>query len=79
MSRFLSAGLTALAVASLAACSETAVSPNDGPDVPESVALSANVGGPEQVMAGEVIVKLKDGASEQAVASAHGLTVGEHG
>jgi subtilisin family serine protease len=69
----------ALAVTSLAACSETAVSPNDGPDVPESVALSANVGGPEQVMAGEVIVKLKDGASEQAVASAHGLTVGEHG
>jgi serine protease len=79
MSRFLSAGIMALAVTSLAACSETAVSPNDGPDVPESVALSANVGGPEQVMAGEVIVKLKDGASEQAVASAHGLAVGEHG
>ena len=78
MSRFMSAGITALAVASLAACSETALSPNDARDVPE-VAFSANVRGPEQVMAGEVIVKLKDGASEEAVASAHGLALGEHG
>ena len=78
MSRFMSAGITALAVASLAACSETALSPNDARDVPE-VAFSANVRGPEQVMAGEVIVKLQDGASEEAVASAHGLAVGEHG
>ena len=80
MSRFLSAGFAALAVASLAACSETALSPNNGPDSPEAVSLSANVGGDrEQVMAGELIVKLKDGASEQAVASAHGLALGEHG
>lgn len=80
MSRFMSAGIAALAVASLAACSETALSPNDGPDSPEVVSLSANVGGgPEQVMAGEIIVGLRDGASEEAVATAHGLSVGEHG
>ena len=79
MSRFTSAGLTALAVASLAACSETAVSPNNGPDAPEAVALSASVRGPEQVMPGEVIVKLKDGASAESVGRAYGLTVAEHG
>jgi serine protease len=80
MSRFMSAGIAALAVASLVACSETALSPNNGPDAPEIVSLNAGVGsGPEQVMAGEVIVALKDGASEEAVASAHGLSVGEHG
>jgi subtilisin family serine protease len=48
--------------------------------VPDAVVLSANVGGgPEQVMAGEVIVKLKDGADADAVGRAHGLAVGEHG
>ena len=79
MSRFLSAGFAALAAASLTACSETAMSPNDGPDVPEAVVFTANVGGPEQVMAGEVIVKLKEGASDEGVAKAHGLAIGERG
>jgi subtilisin family serine protease len=80
MSRFLSAGITALAVASLAACSDAALSPRTSLDAPDAPVFAANAGGgPEQVMAGEVIVKLKDGASETAVASAHGLSVGEHG
>lgn len=79
MSRFSSAGFTALAVASLAACSDTTLSPRSTLDVSDAPVLAANVSGPEQVMAGQVIVKLKDGASEEAVASAHGLSVGEHG
>lgn len=80
MSRFVSAGITALAVASLAACSDAPVSPNDGPNAPDAVVLSANVGGgPEQVMAGEVIVKLKDMSGVESVARAHGLAVGERG
>jgi subtilisin family serine protease len=79
MSRFLTVGIAALAVASLAACTDATVSPDNGPDAPEAVSLSVNAGGPEQVMAGEVIVKLNAGASEQDVASAHGLSVGEHG
>ena len=79
MSRFLSAGLTALAVASLAACSDSAVTPRSALEAPDAPVFTANVRGPEQVMAGEVIVKVKDGASETAVASAHGLAVGEHG
>ena len=80
MARFVSAGFAALAVASLAACSEAPISPDNGPDVPETVSLSANVGGgPEQVMAGEVIVKLKDLEDAADVGRAHGLAVGERG
>ena len=79
MSRFLTAGITAVAVASLAACSNDTFTPDEGMTVPASPVLSANARGPEQVMAGEVIVKLKGGASEADVAKAHGLSVGEHG
>lgn len=80
MSRFVSAGIAALAAVSLAACTEAPVSPNNGPDAPEAVSLSANSGSaPEQVMSGEVIVKLKDAASAAEVGRAHGLTVGERG
>jgi subtilisin family serine protease len=79
MSRFLTAGITAVAVASLAACSDAPVTPSKL-EAPDAVVLSANVGrGPEQVMAGEVIVKLKDGADADAVGRAHGLAVSEHG
>src|SRR5678816_2038982 len=79
MSRFVYAGITAIAVASLAACSDAPVSPNKL-DAPDDVVLSANVGGgPEQVMAGEVIVKLKDMSGVEAVAREHGLAVGERG
>ncbi len=79
MSRFVYAGITAVAVASLAACSDAPVSPTKL-DTPADVVLSANVsGGPEQVMAGEVIVKLKDMSGVDAVARAHGLAVGERG
>jgi subtilisin family serine protease len=79
MSRFLSAGIVALAAASLAACSDTGVSPSSDLEPLDAPVFSANVRAAEQVMPGEVIVKLKDGASEEAVASAHGLAVGEHG
>ena len=80
MSRFVSAGFAALAVASIAACSEAPVSPGNGPDAPEAVALSANVSSaPEQVMAGQVIVKLNNVSDAAAVARSHGLSVGEHG
>ncbi|HEX6575353.1 MAG TPA: S8 family serine peptidase [Gemmatimonadaceae bacterium] len=79
MSRFLTAGITAVAVVSLAACSNDTFTPDEGMTVPATPSLSANARGPEQVMAGEVIVKLKSGASEVDVAKAHGLAVGEHG
>jgi subtilisin family serine protease len=79
MSRFLLASVAAFAAASLVACSEAPISPAGGPSAPENVLLGVNQGGPEQVMAGEVIVKLRDVADADAVAGAHGLAVGEHG
>jgi subtilisin family serine protease len=79
MSRFMSAGITALAVASLAACSNDTFTPDEGMTVPASPVFAANLRGPEQVVAGELIVKLKDGAREVDVAAAHGLAIGEHG
>ena len=79
MSRFVYAGIAAIAVASLAACSDEPVSPTKL-DIPGDVVLSANVGrGPEQVMAGEVVVKMKDMANADVVAREHGLALGDHG
>ncbi|HEX2723644.1 MAG TPA: S8 family serine peptidase [Gemmatimonadaceae bacterium] len=79
MSRFFSAGLAAIAVASLAACSDApdAVIGNE-PEPPQSVALSNGAQG-EQVMAGEVLVKVKNGVDVADVARGRGLSVGEHG
>ena len=79
MSRFVSAGLTALAVASLAACSDSALTPGSTLEASDAPVFTANVSGPEQVMPGEMIVKLKNGADEDAVAKAHGLALGQHG
>ena len=79
MSRFVTAGFTALAVASLAACSDTSVAPNKTLAAEDAPVFNANVRGPEQVMPGEVIVKLSDVSAAPSVASAHGLSVGERG
>jgi subtilisin family serine protease len=79
MSRLTSASIAVLAAASLVACSEAPISPDGGPSAPETVLFGVNQGGREQVMAGEVIVKLRDVADANAVANAHGLAAGEHG
>jgi subtilisin family serine protease len=79
MSRFIPAGIATLAVVSLAACSNDSISADNGMTVPATISYSANSRGPEQVMGGEVIVKLKDVATANAVAREHGLAAGEHG
>lgn len=79
MSRLMSASIAALTAASLVACSEAPISPSGGPSAPETVLFGVNQGGREQVMAGEVVVKLRDVADANAVASSHGLAAGEHG
>jgi serine protease len=79
MSRFLSASLAVIAVASLAACSETPVSPAAAPEAPEGLALAVNSPAPEQVVAGEVIVKLREGAGAEEVGRAHALGFGFNG
>lgn len=65
--------LLLLLVAAVAACQDTStpVAPAGGPAA--SVSPAAMQAGPEQFVAGEIIVRLQDGASPQAVASAHGL------
>ena len=72
-----SVALLAGAALAVAACS-------DNPTQPEAPAAgpafaTARAAGPEQVVPGEVIVRLKAGATAEAVARGHGLGVGEHG
>ena len=72
-----SVALLAGAALAVAACS-------DNPSQPEAPAAgpafaTARAAGPEQVVPGEVIVRLKAGATAEAVARGHGLGVGEHG
>jgi subtilisin family serine protease len=77
MSRIKTAGIAAFAAISLVACSEAPVS-SDGIDAPGELAYSVGVGR-EEVMGGQLIVKLANDADAPAVARAHGLTVGERG
>jgi len=63
----------------LAACSEPASSPTDVDDGALGSSMSQGRSMVEAVMPGEVIVGLRDVAQAEAVARAHGLTVGERG
>ena len=72
-----SVALLAGAALAVAACS-------DNPSQPEAPAAgpafaTARAAGPEHVVPGEVIVRLKAGATAEAVARVHGLGVGAHG
>jgi serine protease len=84
MARRRNARLSAAAVIAgttlaLAACSDVTVSPEIGA-APQLATVGAQRGAaPEQVMAGEVIVKVRDGADVESVARAHGLALGERG
>lgn len=72
-----SAAAVAAAALVLAACSDATVAPESA--AAPSLATTARGAAPEQVMPGEVIVKLRDGADVEAVAKAHGLALGERG
>src|SRR4051794_40863142 len=78
MSRFSSAALAALATVTLAACADTPNAPLSSGNAPV-VQASVSPAGPEQVVGGEVVVKLRAGVDAAGVAAAHGLSVGEHG
>src|SRR5687767_1944863 len=79
MARFFSAGAVALAVASLAACSEAPDIIGNEPAPPESISMVANANQSEDVMAGEILVKVMDGADASEVARGRGLALGEKG
>ena len=68
--RFLAIGVASCAVV---ACSDSNLSE---PGVTPEYSVNA---GPEQVVAGEVIVKLKQGSDAGATAAAYGVQAGEHG
>jgi subtilisin family serine protease len=77
MTRIAPIGAATLAALALAACSDAPSAPTaSSPSVAASVASSA---APEQVMPGEVIVKLRAGADAAAVAAEHGLAFGYSG
>jgi serine protease len=78
--RHLRALTLATVVLGLAACSNDAVQP-DVVSTPADLSLRGLrvSNGPEQVMPGEVIVKLKAGVDAQAVGKTHGLALGSRG
>lgn len=67
-----------LALAALAACSDAALEPTAAPSEASLVRLGTPTS-VEQVMPGEVVVKVRDGADVAAVAAAHGASVDHHG
>jgi len=72
--------LLAAAVVGVAACSDDAVQP-DASSTPADLSLQGLrvSSGPEQVMPGEVIVKLKAGVDAAALGKAHGLALSGRG
>jgi subtilisin family serine protease len=72
--------LLAAAVVGVAACSDDAVQPDAG-STPADLSLRGLrvSSGPEQVMPGEVIVKLKAGVDAAALGKAHGLALSGRG
>jgi subtilisin family serine protease len=72
--------LLAVAVVGVAACSDDAVQPDANPTAADFSLRGLRVSsGPEQVMPGEVIVKLKAGVDAATVGKAHGLALGGRG
>lgn len=76
MSRVARSAFAALAVVSIAACSD---SPLDNATETPNLLVSVSSNAPEQVVAGEVIVRTVDGANAADIANSHGLRVGQAG
>jgi hypothetical protein len=74
MSRFMSAGIAALAVASLAACSDVPLAPSkDAGDQTLALARMSGANDVEQIVPGEVLVKFNDAASVETRVQGKGL------
>ena len=73
MARFVSAGIAALAVVSLAACTEAPLAPQKELGTPTISLSNAAAGGEEQVVPGEVLVKFKEGVNAETKARGRGL------
>ena len=73
MARFVSAGIAALAVVSLAACTEAPLAPQKELGTPTISLSNSAAGGEEQIVPGEVLVKFKEGVSAETKARGRGL------
>lgn len=74
MSRFTPAAITAVAVLSLAACSDTPVSPSKDMAAPQlALTRISGTSDVEQIVPGEVLVKFKDGVNAETKAKGQGL------
>src|SRR5688500_13265001 len=72
MSRFMSAGIAAVAAASLVACSESSVSPTSRSESANDLSVSLSAQHAE-VIPGRFIVTLTDDARPDVVAADHGV------
>src|SRR5262245_11108895 len=63
----------------LVACQEAPTTPTASPEVPTAPAAFSMQAAPEQVMEGELLVKVRDSADVDAVAREHGLARGVAG
>ena len=66
----------AIAVAALAACSDVPVSPGSSSSLPQTLRLGVLQDDKEDVVPGEILVKLKDDADLVPVAKGKGLVIG---
>jgi subtilisin family serine protease len=79
MSRFLTASLGAIAALALAACSDVPVTPNTSSALPQALSLGVSQSDEDQVVPGEILVKLKDNKDLDKVANDKGLAIGKKG
>lgn len=79
MSRALTASLAMLAAAFLAACSDNTVTPNPSATVPQDLRLGVSQSDREDMVPGEVLVKVRDDADVAEVGRGHGLALGRQG
>jgi len=80
MNRFsLKAVVTAFAAATLAACTDAPVQPRTDADAALRPSLARGQVGAEQVVPGDVVVRLKAGVDASAIAREHGLAVKAQG
>src|SRR5262245_32053203 len=78
MARFVRFGALAAAAFLAAACTDTPATP-DATAPSGAAAFSSSRAASDQVVGGEIIVKMRDGADVDAVAKAHGLGYGYAG
>jgi len=79
MNRFLSTTFAVIATVAFAACSDLPPSPATNASGPGELRFGTSQNDREDVVPGEILVKLKDNSDLPAVAKAHALAIGKRG